>query len=181
MPDVETVHPFLEDALQFLRDKEAVSGKQFASLSQVQKLRVIGSSTIASAGTAAQLRSFLAESHKLGEDERQFRARIKDQVELLKSDANRILRTSSKQSYIEGMTKTLEKPHITEAFGYVLYVATHDGRTRPEHAALDGKIAKVGTKEYDHFKDELAFWNCRCSLISLSAKQAKARGFPVDD
>ena len=174
-------YPFLEDGLQFLRDKEAVSGKEFASLSQLQKLRVVGSSTIASAGQASQLRAFLAEAHKEGEDERQFRERIKDQVDLLRSDANRILRTSSKQAYIEGMTKTLEKPHIDAAFGYVLYVATHDGRTRPEHAALDGKIAKVGTKEYDHFKDELAFWNCRCSLIPLTAKQAKDRGFAVSD
>jgi SPP1 gp7 family putative phage head morphogenesis protein len=178
---IDFSYPFLEDGLQFLRDKEAVSGKEFANLSQVQKLRVVGSSTIASAGQAAELRSMLAESHAAGEDERQFRERIADKVELLKSDANRILRTSSKQAYIEGMTKTLEKPHIVDAFPYVLYVATRDGRTRPEHAALDGKIAKVGSKEYDHFREELAFYNCRCSLIPLTAKQAKDRGFSVAD
>lgn len=180
-PEIKTVYPFLEDGLQFLLEKQVLSGKQYAALSQLQKLRTIGSSTIASAGKAAELRSHLAASVKAGEDERQFADRIKEQVDLLRSDANRILRTTTKQAYIDGMTKTLEKPHISEAFPYIMFVATHDGRTRPSHAAWDGRIARVGSTEYDQMRALLDEWHCRCSLIPLSAKQAKARGYTVPD
>lgn len=175
----ELVFPFLDDALAFLRDKAVLSGREYARLSQVEKLRVIGSSTIASQRAAAQLRQLLAESLKAGEDERQFRKRIEDEIDLRRSDANRILRTNSKQAYIDGMASTLEKPHIVSAFPFVMYVATHDGRTRPDHLAWDGKIAQVGSPEYEEMRALLAEWNCRCSLIPLSIKQAEQRGYDV--
>lgn len=175
----ETFFPFLNDALQFLLDKAVLSGRQYAKLSQVEKLMVIGSSTIASARSAAQLRQLLADSLKAGEDERQFRKRIEDEISLRRSDANRILRTNSKQAYIDGMASTLEKPHIIATFPFVLYVATHDGRTRPDHLAMDGKIAQVGSREYEEMRAMLAEWNCRCSLIPLSIKQAIQRGYDV--
>ncbi len=175
----DTVFPFLDDALAFLLDKAVLSGKKYAQLSRTDKLKIIGSSTIESARAAAQLRQLLADSLEAGDDERQFRKRIEDEIQLRRSDANRILRTTTKQAYIDGMTKTLEKPHISEAFPYVMFVATHDGRTRPSHAAWDGKIARVGSTEYHQMLALLDEWQCRCSLIPLSVKQAIQRGYDV--
>ncbi len=175
----ELVFPFLDDALAFLRDKAVLSGREYAKLSQVEKLRVIGSSTIASQRAAAQLRQLLAESLKAGEDERQFRKRIEDEISLRRSDANRILRTTTKQAYLDGMTNTMEKPHIVSAFPFVMYVATHDGRTRDTHRAMDGKIAQVGSDLYLEFLELQRDFNCRCSLIQLTVKQAIQRGYDV--
>lgn len=175
----DTVFPFLDDALAFLLDKAVLSGKKYAQLSRTDKLKIIGSSTIESARAAAQLRQLLADSLEAGDDERQFRKRIEDEIQLRRSDANRILRTNSKQAYIDGMASTLEKPHIAATFPFVLYVATHDGRTRPAHLAMDGKIAQVGSPEYDEMRAMLADWNCRCSLVALSVKQAIQRGYDV--
>ena len=177
--DANTVYPFLEDGLQFLRDKQVLSDRAYAKLSQQDKLSVFGSKTIASLATANELRRLVVESAKLGESESEFAKRIADKVDILRSDANRILRTNTKQHYVAGMTKSLEKPHIQSAFPYVLYVATHDGRTREEHRAMDGKIALVGSPEYAKFLEMQSDWNCRCSLIPLTAKQAKARGVAV--
>lgn len=176
-----TFWSFIEGALDFLRDRKAVSGRTYARLAQTDKLKIIGSSTISSARGASQLKQLILDSVREGEDEAQFRKRIADHIELRKSDANRILRTSTKQAYLGGMTETLEKPHVTQAFPYVMYVATHDGRTRDEHREMDGKIAKVGSAEYDHFVELQSEWHCRCSLIPLSAKQAQARGVDVPE
>lgn len=184
--DIDAMYPFLDDGLEYLLEKKVVSGKQYAKLSQANKLKAIGSATIKSQAQAVQLRKALAESFKAGEDERQFADRIKDQVDLLRSDSNRILRTATKQGYVEGMAKTLEKPHIAEAFPYAMFVNTHDGRTRPTHEALGkeangNNIARVGSAKYQGFIDALNEWQCRCSLIPLTAKQAKARGVDVPD
>lgn len=176
-----TFWSFIEGALDFLRDRNAVSGRTYARLSQTDKLKVIGSSTIASARSASQLKQLILDSVREGEDEAQFRKRIADHIELRKSDANRILRTSTKQAYLGGMTETLEKPHVTEAFPYVMFVATHDGRTRPSHAKFDGVIAKVGSALYRQMLALLDEWQCRCSLIPLTTEQARDRGFKVPE
>jgi len=179
--DPDTLYPFLQDGLDYLQEKDALSGRQYEALSKTAKLRSIGSATIRTKSKAIQLRKLLAESVKAGDDEREFAKRIQGQVDLLRSDSNRILRTATKQSYTEGLTRTLEKPHIAEAVPYVMYVSTHDARTRVEHERLDGTIERVGTPEYQYLKGQLAEWNCRCSLIPITAKQAKARGVNVPE
>lgn len=176
-----TFWSFIAEALDYLVEKKAVSGRQYAALSQADKQKAIGSKTVASAKDAAKLKQLLLTSVKGGESEAEFRKRIKDEIDLKRSDANRILRTGTKQAYLDGMTKTLEKPHISQTFPYVLYVSTHDGRTRPHHREMDGKIARIGTAEYDHFVELQNEWQCRCSLIPLSAKQARDRGISVPD
>ena len=56
------------------------------------------------------------------------------------------------------------------------YAAINDGRTRPAHRAMNGVIAPVDDPVW---KTRYPPWghNCRCSVISLTEKQAVARGW----
>ena len=63
---------------------------------------------------------------------------------------------------------------------YGMYSAIMDSRTRPEHAALNGKI----------FPLNHAFWRtwwppnghrCRCSVITLSQEDVQERGYKIED
>lgn len=170
-----TTYTFLDDALDYLRNLDVLGGRQYAALSRIEKLKTVGSSTVSSARTAGQLHRALTDAMKAGEGVDDFRQRIKGVVNLARADSERILRTHTKTAFVDGMTKTLEKPHIDSAFGYVLYVATHDGRTRDSHRDLDGFVVKVGTREFRVIKAALTDWNCRCSLIPLNEQQAKKR------
>ena len=178
-PDAE--YPFIQDGLDFLREKEVLPHAQYVALSRTQKLRVIGSSAIQTALQASKLKALVMQSVTAGESESEFHERIRDHVGVMRSEANTILRTNTKQASIEGLTKTLEKSHIQAAFPYVMFVSTHDGRTRHDHAEHDGEIVLVGSPEYDKLLELLHEYQCRCSLIPLSAKQAKARGVDVPD
>ena len=56
------------------------------------------------------------------------------------------------------------------------YIAINDHRTRPAHHALHGLMMPVGDERWANLAPPLGF-NCRCSLVSLSDKQAKALGY----
>lgn len=59
---------------------------------------------------------------------------------------------------------------------FLMYSAINDGRTRPAHRAMNGFIAPVDDLVW---KTRYPPWGhrCRCSVISLTEKQAIARGW----
>ncbi|MDR0510907.1 MAG: phage head morphogenesis protein [Rikenellaceae bacterium] len=74
--------------------------------------------------------------------------------------------TNTANAYAAGqMAKMME---VSGDFPFWQYSATMDGKTRPEHAALHGKIFKVGDFT---FYPPLDF-RCRCTAILLTARQA---------
>ncbi len=84
-----------------------------------------------------------------------------------------IFRTNLQASYARGRWEQQTRTAATRPF--LMYDAINDGRTRPHHHAMDGTILPK-----DH-----AWWTtnyppngyrCRCTVISLSAKQAEKRG-----
>jgi SPP1 gp7 family putative phage head morphogenesis protein len=62
---------------------------------------------------------------------------------------------------------------------YLMYDAVNDSRTRPSHAAHDGVIRNVDDPFWQGHYPPIAI-NCRCRAISLSEKQAQARGGLTD-
>jgi hypothetical protein len=59
---------------------------------------------------------------------------------------------------------------------YLMYSAINDHRTRPAHRAMSGYIAHIDDAIWKKWTPPCGF-NCRCTLISLTATQALERGY----
>lgn len=62
---------------------------------------------------------------------------------------------------------------------YWLYVAVRDSRTRPGHMQLHGQCFPASHPFWQSFYPPNG-WNCRCSVIALSAAEVKARGIVIN-
>lgn len=94
-----------------------------------------------------------------------------------------IYRTNMQSAYAAGQWQAIEEQADDAPF--LLYDAVDDHRTRPEHAAWDGTVLPVTDPWWStHYPPN--GWNCRCSVIQLSADEvadlglAPARRAPKD-
>lgn len=167
---------FVEQAVQWVLTKELATSSEVSQMARADKLKVFTAPGIDDIPTLQQLRQQVSDSLAMGESLYNFRKKLSDDLQLKRHEVETLYRTNTKQAYDEGLNKTLEKPHVNERFGYVLYVATRDNRVRSSHWELDGLVAKVGSPLHKIFLAARADWNCRCGLIPLTYEQAKARG-----
>mgnify|MGYP002745147962 CR=1 FL=1 len=85
-----------------------------------------------------------------------------------------VFRTAMLSSY-NGAKWTHFRAHIGRR-PILRYIAINDQRTRPAHHALHGLMMPVGDERWANLAPPLGF-NCRCTMVSLSEKQAKALGY----
>lgn len=85
-----------------------------------------------------------------------------------------IFRTNMQGAYMRG---AYERQHETRATRpYLMYDAINDSRTRPNHRALDNFIAPADAAIWATHRPPLGY-RCRCSLITLTERQARDRGY----
>ena len=91
---------------------------------------------------------------------------------LPKHRLDNIYRTNIQNAYNRGHWEQFKE---NEKFApYLMYDAINDSRTRPSHRALDGVIRRVDDPFWDiHYPAN--GYRCRCSVVSLTEKQAQAR------
>lgn len=94
-----------------------------------------------------------------------------------------IYRTNMQSAYAAGNWDAIEDQ--ADLAPYLLYDAVDDHRTRPEHAAWDGLVLPITDPWWKtHYPPN--GWNCRCSVIQLSAEEVAdmglvpARGAPKE-
>lgn len=84
-----------------------------------------------------------------------------------------IYRTNMQSAYAAGQWDAIEEQ--ADLAPFLLYDAVDDHRTRPEHAAWDGLVLPVTDAWWkSHYPPN--GWNCRCSVIQLSAEEVADLG-----
>jgi SPP1 gp7 family putative phage head morphogenesis protein len=111
--------------------------------------------------------------------QRRVRAEVGDALSPARIES--VYRTQIMQAYSVGQRAVLSNPLITDEFPYLLWTATHDGRTRPEHLRME-TWGQNGTAVYraDDPMFEMLYppagYNCRCHVIPLSLEDAARHG-----
>lgn len=88
-----------------------------------------------------------------------------------------IYRTNVQTAYMAG--RFAEQLENVDDRPYWMYVAVLDGRTRPSHRAMNGKVFRYDDPFWSSFYPPNG-WHCRCRVVTLSADEVKARGLEVE-
>ena len=88
-----------------------------------------------------------------------------------------IFRTNIQTAYSVGRYREMMETVRTRP--YWQYSAVNDSRTRPAHAALNGKVFRADHPFWDTWYPPNGF-NCRCGVVSLSAGEVRRRGLTVE-
>lgn len=169
-------YPFLSDAIAWLQEKKLATADEVKAMAAADKTSVFTAAGTNSIPTLQILREEISNSIQIGESFDGFRNRMKDTLSGTRAQQETLYRTNTKQAYNAGMEKTLDDPEVSDTFGYVLYAATTDNRTRGTHWMLDGFVCSRSDPAYDVLQAAVNDWNCRCSLIPLTKRQAEQRG-----
>lgn len=114
-----------------------------------------------------------------GESFGDFKRRIKEHVTAQSWSRRRvegIYRTNIQTAYNSGHWARYRKDGVE----VLVYDAVGDSRTRPTHAALDGKAFSINDKFWDEWYPPNGF-GCRCTTQGMSAIEAEARGITVEN
>lgn len=171
--------PFKE-AEDYWKDKVKLSSSDFRKLSDEAKSRAFAVSGMAKGD---ELETMFNALQKAVEGKTTFADFKKDCAAIMERRGwstwrmENIFRTNVQNAYMAGRWKQVSRSAQMRPYGK--YSAVRDSRTRPTHAALDGKVYPL-----DH-----PFWNtwwppngfkCRCDVITLSARQVEKQGLTVE-
>ncbi len=88
-----------------------------------------------------------------------------------------IYRTNLQTAYMAGRFQ--EQLANVDDRPYWMYVAILDGRTRPSHRAMNGKVFRYDDPIWQYLYPPNG-WGCRCRIIALSADDVAKRGLKVE-
>ena len=89
-----------------------------------------------------------------------------------------IFRTNVQTAYQAGRYK--QQKEMADIRPYWMYDAVNDSRTRPSHAAMDGKVFRADDPIWETWYPPNGF-NCRCRVVSLSKRQVQSRGLQISE
>jgi SPP1 gp7 family putative phage head morphogenesis protein len=81
-----------------------------------------------------------------------------------------IYRTNLQNAYQGGRLRQMTEPAVVQARPYWRYVAVRDMSTRPEHAAMHGKIFRSDHSFWEKWYPPNGF-NCRCTVQTVSVRE----------
>ena len=89
-----------------------------------------------------------------------------------------IYRTNVAAAYEAGRQQVIFNDRDDDPFGYVMYSAIMDNRTRPTHKALHGTVMEKSDPAWSSISPPNGY-NCRCTIVELTQGQIDRYGYKV--
>lgn len=175
---------FLE-ALAYAESRSVVlPDEYYGKLAGVQKAQSVSIAGLASLDQIKFVIDEVAKAMREGKTFKDFQAAVKAgdlAVDLPSYRLDNIFRTNMQAAYNHG--RYTQQKVVSKTRPYLMYDAINDSRTRPTHFAMDNVILHRDDPWWaTHYPPN--GYRCRCTVISLTPKQAEVRGItanaPVD-
>lgn len=178
--------PLLQEVVDRWAKRGALAWKEFYALADELKARAFTAKRLwdqqALEQTLESLRQALAEGKTVREWQatswRDLAARFGTAGADTSHYVDTVFRTNTQAAYAGGRYAEMFNADWMEAAPYWRYSAIHDGRTRPEHAALDGRIFLKSDPAARRYLPPISF-NCRCQCIEMTQEDIDAGGYKV--
>lgn len=92
-------------------------------------------------------------------------------TDLSKFTLDTAFQTAMQKAYSAGRLEQMREPHMLDALPYWQYWTVGDDRVRPEHAVLDGFVARAIDPVWRKIYPPSGF-NCRCSVVPIREAEA---------
>ncbi|MBI5328863.1 MAG: minor capsid protein [Deltaproteobacteria bacterium] len=180
-----TLEPLsMEGAQKFWKDKIKLSPGEFNKLSDEAKLKAFSVSGIAKGDELSTVFEAMQKAVADGESFGDFKNRAKEVFDKrgwtgpAAWRVDNIFRTNIQTAYSVGRYKEMQAVSKTRPFWQ--YHAVNDSRTRPTHAALNGKVFRNDNPFWDKWYPPNGF-RCRCTVTTLSHDDIAAEKIEVTE
>lgn len=175
--------PF-EEAIAFFKSKIVMTPDQYAQLAAAARARAFSVSGVTRLSVLEDLYAALGRGIAEGVSWGDFKRSVKETMArrgwegLNPFRLETVFRQNVQSAYQAGHYRQMTEASADRP--YWQYVAVMDSRTRPAHAAMNGKV----------FRSDDPFWsrnfppngfNCRCTVRSLSDREIRRDGLTVED
>ena len=176
--------PRIEKATESLFNRGLMTRPQYDRLSAAAKQATFTVAWIDDTKVIGKIRDALAEAIDEGPTLDVFREKVLDRLERSPMSAwhsETVYRTNLMSAYRDGKESLLQHPIVQEVFPFRQYFATHDGRVRDEHLALE----TLGIQGTGIYYNEDPVWdlfsvpwdyNCRCITVPMRIADAARAG-----
>jgi SPP1 gp7 family putative phage head morphogenesis protein len=182
MPDLSfTPLPF-DEAIRFFRGKVTLPADQYRQLTSEARAKAFSVSGVARMDVMGDIYESMERAISEGRGYGDWKNDIRDIMQTRGWDgklpyrADTIFRTNIQSSYQAGHYQRMME--VADALPYWQYVAVMDGRTRPAHAAMNGKVLPANDPWWQANYPPNGF-NCRCTVRAMSERQLQRDGLIV--
>lgn len=175
--------PGIEAAAEWLNSRRIVTGEELKDLDAQAASAAFQIARVTTREGVEKIRDAVSDTIRNGKTLEDFHGDVSDVVDKVfsPSQVETLFRTNVGLAQAAGQRAVIEHPDVSSEFPYLMWTATHDSRTRPDHLAME-TFGQNGTAVYrldDPMWETLwppCSYNCRCNVIPLSVEDAARHG-----
>lgn len=172
------------EAVEFFKDKVAMTSKDFYKLSDKYKSLAFTVATYSKLDIVQQFKDELLNAIENGTTQKEFQHAMNTFLQdkgykgITDFQAENIFRTNIQTAYQVGHYKAMQE--VKDIRPYWKYVAVEDRHTRPSHAAMNGRIFHADHPIWGTWYPPNGF-KCRCTVVTLSEDDIETKGLTVSE
>lgn len=173
--------PF-DEAIKQLADRVDMKAERFYQLADEAKARAFTVTGIAKVDALEDVRTSLQRVLEEGGTLKNWKDEIGavlDAWNIGGWHAETIYRTNLQTAYQAGRYQQMTDPDVLLGRPFWRYVAVIDDHTRPDHRKMHGRVFAADDPIWNEWYPPNGF-NCRCTVVSLSADDVKRRRLDVE-